>query len=107
MEDGIRIGRFDQVRILTTKRVSYLSAPEGELLDPNGLWMVAGIVGNELLITKSNIVVRIPPTDVQKVLDYYKTFEDIKTALGRFNNYEARKRQEGTAEIPPRIDEED
>ena len=56
MENEERIGRFDQVTINTTRRVSYLSAPEGQQLNPNGMWMVAAAIGNELLLTKESII---------------------------------------------------
>jgi hypothetical protein len=104
-QDEQRIGRFDQVRIITTKRVNYLSAPEGELLNPKGIWMVAGAVGDELLLTKGNIVIKIPPTDVMKVLDYHKTFGNIMSSLGRFNSYETG--QERKPQINTGSDEED
>lgn len=105
MEMPKRFGRFDQVTIKTTKRVSYLSAPEGENLDPNGIWMVAAAIGNDLLLTKGNIVIRILSDDVIKVLDYHKTYGDIINSLGRFSDYEARK--EGPTKVTPGSDEED
>lgn len=105
MENEERIGRFDQVTINTTRRVSYLSAPEGQQLNPNGMWMVAAAIGNELLLTKESIVIRIPIDDVKKVLDYHRTFTNILDSLGKFNNYESRK--ERPTEDPPGSDEED
>lgn len=101
-----RIGRFDQVRIRTTRNVNYLSAPDGELLNPNGIWLVAGVVGDELLLTKNNIVIKIPPTDVLKVLDYHKVFSNIMSSLGRFNSYETGQKRTNS-EITSGSDEED
>ena len=107
MDDSqVRVGRFDQVRIKTTKHVNYLSAPDGESLDPKGIWLVAGVVGNELLLTKNSIVIKIPPTDVIKVLDYHQVFNNVMSSLGRFNNYETgQKRPDG--EVIGRSNEED
>jgi hypothetical protein len=105
MKNQERIGRFDQVRITTTKHVNYLSAPAGVLLNPNGIWLVAGVVGNELMLTKDSIVIKISSNDVVKVLDYHKTYQDIITSLGRFTDYETGK--ERPTEKLTRLDEED
>lgn len=104
--DKERIGRFDFVKLKTTTRVSYLSAPEGELLDPRGTWMVAGIIGEDLLLTKNSIVIRIHMGDVIKVLDYHQTFNNILHNLGRFNDYEVRQERTGD-EVITRSDQED
>ena len=83
-----RISRFDQVRIITTKNVAYLSAPPGTIADPKGIWSVVAIVnGNELLLAKNNVLIRIPATDVLLFVSY--TLENIVKNLGRLSNGEA------------------
>lgn len=83
-----RIGRFDQVRIITTKNVTYLSAPPGTAADPRGIWSVVSIVNdNELLLAKNSILIRIPATDVLLVVSY--SLENINKKLGRLSDGEA------------------
>jgi hypothetical protein len=80
-----RIGRFDQVRIITTKNVTYLSAPPGTNTSPKGIWSVVSIVnGNELLLAKNSILIRIPATDVLLVVSY--NLENISKSLGNLSN---------------------
>lgn len=95
MEDNItpvQIGRFDQVRLLTTRNVSYLSVPESKKsesskkAEPGGIWSVAGVVDNDLLLVKNNVTIRIPTTDVLKIADY--TLEKITNRLGRLSRGE-------------------
>jgi len=105
MKNKERIGRFDQVKISTTKHVNYLSAPAGVLLNPNGIWLVAGVVGDELMLTKDSIVIKISSNDVIKVLDYHETYQNIISSLGRFADYETGK--ERPTENITRTDEED
>lgn len=55
----------DQVLILTTKNVIYISHRPGETPNPNGIWtMAAGVDGN-LMLTKMGVTIVIPPSDVQ------------------------------------------
>ena len=82
MDNKITLKRFDQVRILTTKNVSYLSATPGSTVSPKGLWQVSGSVDGDLLLVKNNIVIRIPPTDVLKVIEY-----DLKILTGKFGKF--------------------
>ena len=66
-----KIGIFDQVKLLSTKKVSYLSAPPGVETSPHGVWIVSALLpGANLLLTKDNVVIKIPVTDVLKVADY-------------------------------------
>lgn len=93
MDDQITFKRFDQVKIITTKNVNYLSAPPGTKADPKGIWIVSGVVDEQLLLVKNNIVIKIPPTDVLKVIDY-----DLNKLIGNFGrlierNVEERKEQ--------------
>lgn len=73
--------------IITTKNVSYLSADPSDTQrpSPQGLWTVANVMGDDLLITKGKISVVIPSSDVllhskyslDKFLDNLK--RDIKS----------------------------
>lgn len=66
-----KIGIFDRVKLLSTKRVSYLSAPPGVELSPHGVWTVSALLpDSNLLLTKNSIVIKIPVADVLKIADY-------------------------------------
>ena len=86
MDSQITFKRFDQVRIITTKNVHYLSAPPGTEISPKGIWQVSGAVADELLLIKNNIVIRIPPSDVLKVIEYDLSI--LTEKFGRFMNNE-------------------
>jgi hypothetical protein len=82
-----QIGQFDQVRIVTTKNVRYLSAPPDVHIDPKGVWTVAAAIGSsELLLTKSNVTIRIPAADVLKVAEF--GLDSIFNRLGRLSHGE-------------------
>ncbi len=77
-----RIGRFDQVKIITTKNVSYLSAPVGTEVDPKGIWSVVAVLNNnELLCVRRNTTIRIPIMDVFKITSY-----DLSAITGNLGN---------------------
>jgi len=82
---GRKIERFDQVRLLTVRNVSYLSASPGSKVLPQGVWSVTAIVGdNDLLLAKDNAIIRIPAVDVLVVSDYdLRSLTDI---LGRLSD---------------------
>lgn len=63
---GIKFEQMDQVRLLTTRNVTYLSAPPGTKVSPHGIWQVVGAVNDELLLVKNETVIRIPTSDVLK-----------------------------------------
>ena len=85
-----RVARFDQVRILTTKNVTYLSAPLGSKVSPAGLWSVTAIIdGNELLLAKQSALIRIPATDVLIIASY--SIEKITKNFGRLSCGESEK----------------
>jgi len=82
---GQRIERFDQVRLLTVKNVSYLSAPPNTIVTPQGIWSVAAVVGqNDLILAKDNAIIRIPATDVLVISDY--DLEGLNDILGRLSD---------------------
>lgn len=62
--------QLDIVQILTTKRIRYLSGPEGHTTNPNGNWSIVGFVGSEAVLSKENTLVRVPLSDIQKVASY-------------------------------------
>ena len=85
-----QIGQFDQVRIVTTMNVRYLSAPPDTHIDPKGIWIVAAAVGNsELLLTKNNVTIRIPAADVLKIAEF--GLNRIFNRLGRLSYGESNK----------------
>lgn len=66
-----KISRFDQVRIITTKNVTYLSAPPEFDISPKGVWSVSAIVNDdELLCVRNSIIIKIPAVDVLKIVEY-------------------------------------
>lgn len=100
-----RIGRFDQVRIITTKNVSYLSAPPGTNVSPKGLWSVVSIVGdNELLLAQKSAMVRIPATDVLLVAGY--DINKLTEGLGRLSRGKDEEKSRG-GEGPKAVDRPD
>lgn len=87
---GKRIERFDQVRLLTVKNVSYLSAPPNMRVIPQGVWSVAAVVNNnELMLAKENAIIRIPASDVLVISDY--NLEGLNNILGRLADGKAEK----------------
>jgi len=63
----VRFKQLDQVTLITTRNVSYLSAKPGTELSPHGIWSVAGsVAGSDLILVKNGIVIRIPASDVLK-----------------------------------------
>lgn len=78
-----RIGRFDQVQLLTTKNIKYISSPI-ENPTSDGTWLVSGIINDELLISKAQILIRVPATDVLKVVDYEEVMQQLYKQLGSF-----------------------
>lgn len=82
-----KISRFDQVRLLTTRNISYLSAPPGTEISPKGLWSVAAIIdGSRLLCVHNNTTILVPATDVLKVSDY--DLDNITKNFGRLSHGE-------------------
>lgn len=69
-EIEIVLKQFDQVKLLTTSRITYLSAPPNTPCSPQGLWTIAAVVSGDLLLTKDNIVIRVNPLDVIKINEY-------------------------------------
>jgi hypothetical protein len=83
--EKIRFSQFDQVRLLTTKNVKYLSQPTGTTVSPHGIWTIAAAVeGDELLVTKEGAIIRIPISDVLKVAEH--KLDQILSTLGRLTN---------------------
>ncbi len=67
VEHNNKISRFDQVMILTTKNIDYLSAPSGVEMSPHGVWSVVAAVGDKLMLAKNAMLVKIPPADVKLI----------------------------------------
>jgi len=82
-----KIGRFDQVRLRTTKNVSYLSAPPGTEISPKGLWSVVSILADiDLLLARNSALIRIPIADVLLVAGY--DINRMTKDLGRLSHGE-------------------
>ena len=60
----IEIKQFDQIKLRTTRSIRYLSAPNGVMPEPNGVWTVIGSVGGELLVSKGDVTCKVPVKDV-------------------------------------------
>jgi len=100
-ESSGTIGRFDQVFLVTTKNVSYISIETEELPTPDGTWMVVASIGNDLLLTKDRTVIRLPSSDVLKVVDYDKTMKQVFSYLGGMLNHGQREETDGKPEGTP------
>ena len=99
MNNQSNIGRFDQVMLLTTKNVSYLSAPPGTELSPKGVWSVTAVVGNnELLLVKNKTTIKIPHTDVKIVAKHDLTQVDVAMKGLLHGQKRKRKRDAGRSE---------
>lgn len=81
ISQSVKFSQFDRVTLRTTKNVKYLSAPPDTKLDPNGLWTIAAIVDNELLLVKEAAVLRIPAADVIKHHEH--DIAELFSILGR------------------------
>lgn len=64
------LAQFDQIEILTTKRVSYLSNEPGHVVSPHGTWCVVGFIEGDVLAAKETALIRIPFSDVRKSTSY-------------------------------------
>ena len=62
--------QLDQVELLTTRRVDYLSARPGSAPSPHGIWSVIGIIGGKALLAKEGALIRIPLNDIRKISNY-------------------------------------
>ena len=83
--ESTTFGRFDQVRLLSTKNVSYLSVPSGETASPKGIWsVVATVEDGKLLLAKNNAVIKIPASDVLKIAEY--DLSELISRLGKLSH---------------------
>jgi hypothetical protein len=79
------IKRFDLVRILSIDRVNWLSGPKGRPATPDGIWSVVAGVGNDVLISKDETVVKIPKGDIALLAQFdndkmFSALTTVKTA---------------------------
>lgn len=68
-----------------------MSATPGIEISPKGVWSVAAVVNNDLMLVKHNVIIRIPATDVLKITDY--GLEEIKHLLGRLLDHGEKQRR--------------
>jgi len=92
-----KFSRFDQVKIVTVRNVHYLSAPPGSVVSPKGVWQVSAAIGDELLLVKGNATIKIPVTDVLKVVDY--NVNAVTAKFGRLSEY-GQERKVGEEDDP-------
>lgn len=89
--EEVRYKQFDQVHLRTVRNVKYLSAPPGTKATPKGVWSVATVVENDLILVKHNVTIRIPASDVLKIADY--NVNEITHLLGRLLDHGERQRR--------------
>jgi hypothetical protein len=96
MTDKPILQQFDQVTVLTTKRVSYLSDKPGHTPDPHGLWNVVGFVDGDALLAKDGALIRIPISDIQKTASYEpEVIIDMLRRISGYGQIEKNKKDEG------------
>lgn len=93
MDEQTEFKRFDQVQIITTRNVTYLSAPPGSKISPKGIWQVCGVVDSQLLLAKHNAIIKIPVSDVLKIMNY--DVNEFTKNFGRLLDGEGKNGEEG------------
>lgn len=83
--DNLRFGQFDQVKIITTQNVRYLSAPPGSKVSPKGNWQVSAIINEELLLVKDGATIKIPFRDVLKISEH--NISSMTANFGRLSQH--------------------
>lgn len=84
------LSQFDQVELLTVRRVTYLSTQPGHGPSPHGLWSVVGFVRGQVLLAKDGALIKVPPGDVRRAAAYDLN-EIISNIAGITNGKEATK----------------
>lgn len=95
MNDLPLLQQFDQVELLTTKGVTYMSDRPGNAPSPHGIWNVVGIIEGEALLAKESALIRIPINDIKKVATYNPAvvMDMLKGVTGRGQEKEKRIRR--------------
>lgn len=91
--------QLDQVKLITTSNVGWVSAPPGQVANPNGIWIVVGILEDQLLVQKEETLAKVPIIDVIKVAEYdiQQPLQKIKDLLHVGRNG-SKNREEETKE---------
>ena len=98
--------QLDQVVILKTSSIRWMSAPKGNATTPDGIWTVIGVVDTDLVISKDTTIIRIPYTDAKVVASY--SLEIVKKKIGEMNGYqEAKQKRRGRKLGQERFKKED
>jgi len=79
--EEVKFKQFDKVQLRTSINVKYRSSPPGAKVSPKGVWTVIAAMGDELLLSKHDTIIRIPSVDVLKIADH--NMVDINATLGR------------------------
>lgn len=90
MDDYIK--HLDSITLITTKNVKYLSDEPGNTTDPDGIWLVSGVIDGEVLATKGTATIKIPLQDTTKIEDY--SLDHVFQKLESLNDH--RRRQDKT-----------
>jgi hypothetical protein len=91
------IGRFDQVRILTSKNVYYISTQDNQQPVPTGEWNVVALLpGDNLMLSKNLTIICLPSADVFKVVDYTESLTKLKNTFGDLLNHGEREKESGS-----------
>jgi hypothetical protein len=90
------ISRFDQVSLITTKNVTYVSTESPEMPTSGGAWTVVALIGTDLILTKDMTVIRLPSKDVLKIADYDKSMKQVFSFLGDLLGHGKRKEDSNT-----------
>lgn len=62
----MELKQLDNVQIITTKRIKWLSTPPGVKASPHGVWSVVCIVNKtDALVCKRGIMCRVPLQDLR------------------------------------------
>ena len=64
------IKQLDMVLLLSTEGVKYMHAPANANISPHGVWIVAGFVGRDALLTKEGATIRAPLGSIKKVAEH-------------------------------------
>ena len=94
----IKIGRFDQIKLITTSNVEYLSAKPGTKISPDGIWSVIAILEEkDLLCARRSVIIRIPAKDVLKIAGY--DVSKVTKNFGKLSSVEDRRSTSKAEEI--------
>ena len=78
----VLLKQFDVVTVIRTDRAIWLSTPGNSFA---GSWSVVHIFGDELVVFRAGMLLRIPLTDVQQLASY--SLEGVLDAIRSVSGY--------------------